>query len=165
MMRTIKRRRKEHKTDYARRVKLLKGETPRIVIRKTNKYVIVQYVTSKEAQDKVELGITSKELLKYGWPKKFSNSLKSIPAAYLTGFLFGKEISKKERSVVDLGMMRSIRKNKLFALIKGLKDAGVKIQCDEEGFPSEDRIKGKQLKEDFSKEFDIIKNNIEKGKK
>lgn len=161
MRRTIKRRRKEHRTDYSRRIKLLKGGLPRIVLRKTNRYLIAQYITSKEAKDKVEIGITSKNLLKYGWPKKFENSLKSIPSAYLTGLLFGKIISdKKERPLIDFGMMRPIQKNKLFAFIKGVKDAGIKIECDEKSFPLEDRISGKHLKEDFSKDFDIVKNKI-----
>lgn len=161
MKRTIKRRRKEHRTDYAKRIKLLKSGAPRIVVRKTNRYIIAQYVTSREAQDKIEFGVTSKELLKQGWPKKFGNSLKSIPAAYLTGLLLGKKISvEKKKPIVDFGMMRTTQKNKLFAFLKGLKDSGVRIECPEDNFPSEDTIKGKYLKEDFSKEFDIIKKKI-----
>ena len=161
MRRTIKRRRREHRTDYARRIRLLKSGAPRIVLRKTNRYFIAQYVGSREAQDTVEVGVTSSELLKHGWPAKFKNSLKSTPAAYLTGLLLGKMISdKKEKSIVDFGMMRTIQKNRLFAFLKGLKDAGVKIECDEKDFPSEDRINGKHLKEDFSKEFDTIKSKI-----
>ena len=64
----MKRRRKEHKTDYKLRRGLLSSNIPRIVVRRTNKYFIVQVVESKEAQDKIELGINSKNLLKYGWP-------------------------------------------------------------------------------------------------
>jgi len=56
-MKTLKRRRKEHKTDYAKRIKLLKGGSPRVVFRKTNKYIISQYVKSKNAQDKIDEGI------------------------------------------------------------------------------------------------------------
>ena len=95
-MKNLKRRRQENKTDYGKRIKVLKGGIPRIVFRKTNKYVIIEYVTSKNAQDKVELGTTSKELLLQGWPKDWSGSLKSIPAAYLTGLLFGKKILAKK---------------------------------------------------------------------
>lgn len=160
MKRTIKQRRREHRTDYAKRIRLLKSGAPRIVLRKTNRYLIAQYVTSKEAQDKVGIGVTSKELLKQGWPEKFKGSLKSIPAAYLLGILFGKKVGDKEKPIVDFGMMRTIRKNKLFAFIKGLQDAGVKVECPAESFPSEDQIKGKNLKEDFSKEFDAIKSKI-----
>src|SRR3989339_525255 len=77
-MKTLKRRRLEFKTDYNKRIKLLKSQRPRIVFRRTNKYVIVQYVTSYEAQDKVELGLNSKILLKYGWPESAKGSLRSI---------------------------------------------------------------------------------------
>ena len=59
-MKTSKKRRKEAKTDYGKRIKLLKSSSPRIVFRKTNKYVIIQYVISKEAKDEIEFGITSK---------------------------------------------------------------------------------------------------------
>lgn len=162
-MRTLKRRRKEHKTDYAKRIKLLKSGSPRVVFRKTNKYLIAQYVKSKKAQDKIEEGISSKALIKYGWPKDFGGSFKSIPAAYLTGFLIGKRIlSKKlDTPIVDTGMIRDLHKNKIFAFLKGLRDSGIKIKCKEERFPSEDRIKGKHLKKDFSNIFEEIKSKIQ----
>lgn len=140
-MKTQKKRRKQNKTDYANRLRLLKSEKPRIVFRKTNKYIIAQYVKSSQAQDKIIFGVTSKELLKYGWSK---GSLKSIPATYLTGYLIGKEINKKklETPIVDLGMIRVLHKTKVFGFIKGLIDAGVKIEC-EKGFP--------EIKEDLEK--------------
>ena len=80
-MKTLKRRRKEAKTDYGIRLKLLKSGVPRIVFRKSNRYIIAQYVTSNEAQDRVVVGITSKILLKYGWPEDMKGSLKSLPAS------------------------------------------------------------------------------------
>ena len=163
-MKTLKKRRKQNKTDYARRINLLKGGSPRIVFRKTNRYIIAEYVTSKEAQDKVELGITSKVLLGYGWPKEFQGSLKSIPATYLTGFLLGKDIIKKKliMPIIDIGMARSLPKNKVFGFLKGLKDSGLDIKTNEEYHPEENRIKGKHLKNDFSKIFDGIKLKIQK---
>jgi large subunit ribosomal protein L18 len=165
-MKVLKKRRQEGKTDYLKRIKLLKSENPRAVFRKTNKYILSQYVTSKNAQDKVVLGFSSKDLFEYGWPKEFSGSLKSIPASYLTGFLMGKSLQKEKLStpIVDFGMYRTIHKTKLFSFLKGLIDSGVKINCDKENFPEEERIKGKNLKEDFSKHFDKIKLNLEKIK-
>jgi len=165
-MRIPKRRRREGKTDYLKRIKLLKGESPRVVFRRTNNLIIAEYVTSKEAQDKIEIGLTSKALKKYGWPDKFDGSLKSIPASYLTGFLIGKEIIKKklEQPIVDFGMTRVLSKNKGFAFIKGLIDAGIEISCPEKDFPEEERIMGESMKEDFSKTFKEIKSNIEGGK-
>ena len=163
-MRTIKRRRKENKTDYLKRLKLLKSKIPRIVFRKTNKYVMAQYVVSKQAKDKVEIGLSSKQLVKYGWPKEFQGSLKSIPASYLTGFLIGKRIikEKKETPIIDLGMMRVLHKTKIFAFLKGLIDAGIEIKHKKDVFPDDEKITGKNLKKDFSKTFNEIKSKIEK---
>ncbi|MFH1325734.1 MAG: 50S ribosomal protein L18 [archaeon] len=163
-MKTVKRRRRENKTDYLKRLKMLKGEKPRIVFRKTNKYLIAQYVTNKNVEDKTEIGINSKILMKYGWPKEFENSLKSLSAAYLLGFLMGKRIvkEKKETPIIDLGMARIVHKTKLFAFMKGIVDLGVKIKHDEKTFPDENRIKGKNLKKDFSSHFEKIKSQMEK---
>ena len=163
-MRTIKLRRIKNKTDYLKRLHLLKGKTPRIVFRKTNKYVLSQYVRSKAAQDSIEIEVSSKKLLTKGWPEEFKGSLKSIPASYLTGYLMGILIKKekKETPIVDLGMMRVLHKTKIYAFLKGLKDAGIEIKCDKEFFPEEDRIKGKNLKKDFSKHFHEIKTKLEK---
>ena len=118
-MKIDKRRRREGKTDYANRFKLLRSELPRIVFRKTNRYIVAQYVTSKEAQDKIEIGVTSKNLKNFGWPKEFEGSLKSTTASYLTGFLLGKEIAKKKLKtpILDLGMTRIIAKNMQLLLI------------------------------------------------
>jgi large subunit ribosomal protein L18 len=165
-MKTLKRRRKEYKTDYLKRIKLLKSGSPRVVFKKTNKYIIAQYVKSKEAQDKVEMGITSKILIKYGWSKEFEGSLKSIPASYLTGLLIGKKILEKklEKPIIDFGMIRVLHKNRAFAFLKGLKDSGIRVECKEEFFPNEDRIRGEHLKKDFSKMFEEIKSKIQKEK-
>ena len=141
-MRTIKKRRKQNKTDYLGRLKLLKSGKPRVVFRRTNKYIIVQYITSKQAQDKIVLGFTSKDLMNYGW-KNESGSLKSIPASYLTGYLIGKQIIKKglETPIVDFGMIRVLHKTNTYAFLKGLIDSEIKIKC-EKGFPDEEKIKG-----------------------
>jgi len=158
-MKTLKRRRRESKTDYGKRIKLLKGNTPRIVFRKTNKHIIAQYISSKEAQDKIEIGINSKILIKYGWPEKAN--LKSIPASYLTGILIGKIIikEKKPTPIVDLGMYTTKHKTKIYAFIKGLIDSGVKIKCEKETFPNEKTITGENMKTKIS--FKEIKSNIE----
>lgn len=163
-MKSIKRRRKENRTDYRKRMNLLKGNSPRIVFRKTNRYIISEYVVSDEARDRIEMGVTSKALLKYGWPEEFMGSLKSIPASYLTGFLIGRKIikEKKETPIADFGMTRSVHRSKAFAFLNGLVDAGLKMKHDKKTFPEDDRIKGKNLKEDFSKTFETIKSKIEK---
>ena len=169
-MKMQRRRRQENKTDYSKRIKFLKSGLSRIVFRKTNRYIIAQFVISSEAQDFLKQSITSKELLKYGWPKELHGSLKSLPASYLTGFLIGNKIKenkllkKSEKVVVDSGMIKKVHKNRFFAFLKGLKDSEIEIECSEKFFPDENRLKGKHLKKDFSKFFEEIKQKISKGK-
>ena len=64
-MKIAKRRRTQAKTDYAKRIKLLKSNKPRLVFRKTNQYILAQYVISENAKDKIVKGVSSVELLKY----------------------------------------------------------------------------------------------------
>ena len=164
MKKVQKRRRRENKTDYLNRIKLLKSEKPRLVFRKTNKYVIGQYIESEEAKDKIIFGVTSKFLMKYGWPENFKGSLKSIPASYLTGYLIAKKIlkDKLEKPIIDFGMIRTLHKTKVFAFLKGAIDGGLGLSCSKEAFPEEERIIGKNMKEDFSTTFEQIKSKIEK---
>jgi len=163
-MKTEKRRRREGKTDYKARLSLLGGGKPRIVFRKTNRYIIGQYVKSKEAQDKVEIGVTSRELLKYGWPKEMRGSLKSMTASYLTGFLLGKKITEKEKgkAILDIGLLRNIGKSRIYAFVKGAADAGVEIPFSEKVIPDESRIRGRHMKRNV--DFEKIKSKIEEEK-
>ncbi len=140
-LRTEKRRRTECKTDYKARKNLLVSGLPRIVVRRTNKYFILQAVESHEAQDKVLVTITSKDLLKNGWDKKKIGSLKSTPAGYLTGILMAKKL-KSGKYIVDLGMTRTRKGCRAFAVVKGLIDGGLDVSANEKVFPSEDRLLG-----------------------
>ncbi|MBT7102166.1 50S ribosomal protein L18 [archaeon] len=144
-LRTMKRRRRENRTDYKARRILLESGIPRIVVRRTNKYYILQAVESNEAQDKVIATVTSKELLKNGWDAKMSGSLKSISAGYLTGMLMAKKL-KKGKYIVDLGMARTFTGSRVFAVVKGLVDGGLDVPANEKVFPSEDRLNGEHLK-------------------
>lgn len=155
-LRTQKRRRRENKTDYkARRILLVSG-IPRIVVRRTNKYFILQAVESHEAQDKVIATITSKELLKNGWDAKMAGSLKSIPAGYLTGVLMAKKL-KGGKYIVDLGMARTLKGSRIFAVVSGLIDGGLDIPASKDVFPAESRLNGEHMR-------DSIKNMVAKIK-
>jgi len=136
-----RRRRLEAKTNYTKRKRLLEGRKPRIVIRKTNRYILIEYVESKAAQDNVKLIVNSKELLEHGWPKEQLGSLKSLGAAYLTGILFGKKAEKMESAILDTGLIRSTKGSRIYAAVKGIKDAGFDLPCGEKVFPEESRIK------------------------
>jgi len=155
--RTIKKRRRKGKTDYKARINLLKSSLPRVVIRKTNRYILVQYVESDEAADKVISSASSRELFKYGWEKEKSGSLKSIPACYLTGMLMGKKIKGKE-VILDIGLARDTKKGRIYAVLKGLVDSGVKIKCGKKEEPGEKRLKGEHLKNKI--DFEKIKEKI-----
>ena len=163
-MKVQKRRRRENKTDYLKRLKLLKSKKPRLVFRKTNRYIISQYVISKEAKDEIKTGVTSKELNKYGWSEEAKGSLKSITASYLTGYLIGKKIIKKklETPIIDFGMIPALHKSRCYAFLKGVMDSGIKIECKEEAFPEEARIKGEHLKNKV--DIEKIKSDIDKVK-
>jgi large subunit ribosomal protein L18 len=144
-LRTQKRRRRENRTDYkARRILLVSG-VPRIVVRSTNKYFILQAVKSVEAQDKVLMTVTSKELLKNGWDKKKVGSLKGISAGYLTGILMAKKLGKG-KYIVDLGMARTRKGGRVFAVVAGLVEGGLDIPANDKVFPSEDRLMGEHVK-------------------
>ena len=141
-MKTIRRRRHEGKTDYKARLHLLKSEKLRLVVRKTNRYLIAQIVESNLAQDKTLVKVTSKDLLEKGWPKENSGSLKSLAAAYLTGFMLGKSTKSFAKEVIlDSGLHRNVVGSRIYALVKGAADAGLNIPHNKEILPSLERIK------------------------
>ncbi len=149
MKRLIKvqfRRRRENKTNYTSRVKALKGRTPRLVVRKTNRYLVAQVVTSERAQDKVLLNANSKELLKYGWPEK--DSIKNLTAGYLLGLLVAEKAKKAgvERVILDLGLTKSTKGSRLYAVVKGAVDGGLDVPHSEEILPPSERIEGAHAK-------------------
>ncbi len=160
----MKRRRQEYKTDYHARLRLLKSGKPRIVFRKTNRYVIGQYVQSKAAQDAVAMQANSCELLKLGWPKASAGSLKSLPACYLTGLLLGKRIKERygqQESILDLGILRNAAGSRIYAFVQGVKEGGVLIKVDETFFPKKEKIQGSHIKKDLAPLLDKIAKNIE----
>ena len=158
-LRTIRKRRLECKTDYKSRMALLKSGIPRIVIRKTNKHILLQSVESKSAQDSVKLNVSSKDLLKEGLNEKFAGSLKSVPAAYLTGLLMSKKL-EKGTYIVDWGLAVNKFGGRISAAIKGLIDGGIDVKANEKIFPSAERISGEHLKEEVKKEFNKLKEKL-----
>jgi len=148
LLRMPPRRRREGLTDYRKRLKLVKSGLPRLVIRRTNRYLIVQLILSKAGGDQTVITVTSKKLAEYGWRGGFKN----LPAAYLTGLLAGKMALSKgyEKAIVDLGLQRPVYGSRLFAAVKGAADAGLEIPAAEEVFPDEDRVRGEHVKEYFN---------------
>lgn len=157
-MKLDKKRKLQRKTNYKKRLILLKGNCPRLVVRKTNKYLILQIIESKHAQDKVVTNVNTRELLKYGWAEAKKGSLKSITAGYLAGLLLGKK-TKVKKVILDSGLIPSTRGSRVYAVVKGVADSGIEIKYDEKIIPSKERIENV---EDL--DFNKIKENIEGGK-
>jgi len=142
--RTVPYRRKfEGKTNYKKRLALLKSGESRLVIRKSLNMVIAQIVEYKPNGDNIIASATSIELRKLGWKGHTGN----IPSAYLTGFLLGTKAKKKKIAAagIDTGLRSPIRGGRIFAAMKGVIDAGMKLNCGEEALPKMDRINGKHI--------------------
>ncbi len=148
------RRRRENKTDYHARLLLLQSRRLRLVVRKSNRYIIAQIVESREARDFVKLAASSSELKKYGWPASQQGSLKSIPAAYLTGVLLADKIrfskSGIDELILDIGLARSTKGSRIYSVVKGLIDSGIKVKCSQDMLPSQERVAGKNIKNKIS---------------
>lgn len=140
------RRRNEGKTDYHKRLKLLKSRKLRVTIRASNDHIRVQIIQSKLGGDKMIISAFSKELTsKFGWTANTGN----IPAAYLTGYLAGIRAKAKniQDAIFDLGVF--YHKNRVLAACKGIVDSGINVPYRGEFFPEKlgERIKGTHIEE------------------
>ena len=61
------RRRREGKTNYKKRLALVKSGLPKLVVRKSNRYIVCQLIQFDPRGDKVLLHVNSKQLEKFGW--------------------------------------------------------------------------------------------------
>lgn len=151
------RRRSEGRTDYSKRLALLKGNKTRLVVRKTNRYILVQAVNWGEQGDVAVTSATSRELKKFGFDGK-SNT----PSAYLTGFLCGVKAKAKGVGdvVFDMGLYTPSKGSVVYAALKGAVDAGLKANFGAEKMPSADRVEGKHLKGADAGKFAEAKSKI-----
>lgn len=157
------RRRQQGKTDYRKRLALLKSRKVRIVVRNSLRHVRVQFVEYSETGDKILVSAISSELsAKYGW--KFSTS--TTPATYLTGLLAGKRATDAgiTEGVLDIGRQVPVTGSKSFAALKGVLDAGIECSHNEEKLPAEDRILGKHLDKNIMPAVNDVKSKIAGGK-
>ncbi|MHA1302677.1 MAG: 50S ribosomal protein L18 [Candidatus Heimdallarchaeaceae archaeon] len=137
------RRRREQKTDYRQRKRLIKSGKIRVAIRPSNKALIIQFIRSAQGGDQTLTQVRSKELEKFGWDIATSN----LPAAYLTGYLAGKKALKAEieEAILDIGTLEALPKTRMFAALKGIIDAGVEVPYGEKMIPDEERIRGEHI--------------------
>ncbi|KAK3957048.1 60S ribosomal protein L5 [Pseudoneurospora amorphoporcata] len=166
-------RRREGKTDYYARKRLItqaknKYNAPkyRLVVRFTNRDIILQIVTSEITGDKVFASAYSHELRAYG----IENGLTNWAAAYATGLLLARRVLKKlgldetfkgveeadgeyklteaaetddgERRpfkcFLDVGLARTSTGARVFGAMKGASDGGIFIPHSENRFPGFD---------------------------
>lgn len=180
-------RRREGKTDYYARKRLItqaknKYNAPkyRLVVRFTNRDIILQIVSSEITGDKVFASAYSHELKAYG----IEHGLTNWAAAYATGLLLARRVLKKlgldetfkgveeadgeyklteaaetddgERrpfkAFLDVGLARTSTGARVFGAMKGASDGGIFIPHSENRFPGFD-IEGEELDAETLKKY------------
>ena len=157
-------RRMQGKTDYKKRLEMLKSGKPRLVVRKSLNYITAQIVQFDKTGDKTILSANSRQLKKIGW----SFACDNLPAAYLTGLALGKQAVKNKinEAILDSGLYKSSKGNRIYAAAKGAVDAGLKLDIGGEVLPSEERVKGAHIAafksnlKDLPEKFEKIKLQI-----
>lgn len=137
------RRRREDRTDYRQRLRLLKSGKPRLVARASNRHVTVQVITTGPAGDETVASAHSSDLAEYGWEAPTGN----LPAAYLTGLLAGARAADAgvEAAILDIGLNAATPGNRLFAAQEGAIDAGLEIPHNESVFAEWERTRGEHI--------------------
>ena len=165
------RRKREGRTNYLKRLNLLKSSRPRIVIRMSNNNIVIQLVEYKQNGDNVKLSSSSLELRKLGWKYHTGN----IASSYLLGLLFGKRLqqNKVSQGVLDIGSHVSVAGSRIYATAQGLIDSGIDVPVSKEILPTQDRVSGKHISEyakylknkdveRYNKQFsNYVKNNLD----
>jgi large subunit ribosomal protein L18 len=141
------RRRRDGKTDYYRRRRLLLSRKPRLVVRKTNTKVIVQFIKANVIGDSTVASALSTELVSHG----LSSGTGNMPAAYLTGMLAGLRAKARgiDSAVLDIGLIPPVKGSKIYAVLKGVLEAGLDIPHNPEALPDDDRTAGKHIVDAF----------------
>jgi len=147
----ILRRLAEEKTNYRRRASMLAGRRDFVTVTISNENTQVQILKPEIDGDKVLASAHSRRLLAGGW----KGSRKSIPAAYLTGYMAGKKAvgAGAKGAVLYTGTRRYTQR--MAAALKGVIDAGLEVPADTGTFPPEERIRGDHLK---------VKNDVQAAK-
>jgi large subunit ribosomal protein L5e len=166
-------RRRVGKTDYYARKRLItqaknKYNAPkyRLVVRFTNRDIVMQIVTSEISGDKVFAAAYSHELKAYG----IEHGLTNWAAAYCTGLLIARRVLKKLgldedftgveeadgeyqlteaaegddgarrpfKAFLDVGLHRTSTGARIFGAMKGASDGGILVPHSENRFPGYD---------------------------
>ncbi len=153
------RRKREGKTDYKQRLRLIASGKPRLVVRTSLKNVLAQIIDFHPDGDRVLTSASALDLKRnFGWKANTRN----IPAAYLTGLLVAKRASAKKLKevILDIGLRSPIKGSVVFAVLKGAIDGGLSIPHSPDVIPSEKRIKGEHIK---NSQFEEVKQKVLKA--
>jgi len=180
------RRKRKGLTDYRKRLKILSSKKLRLVVRKSLKSIHASIVEYNKEGDVVKISSHSQNLKKFGWSYNTGN----LPAAYLVGFLLGKKAikAKLDDAILDIGSQKSIKGSRIYTVLAGALEAGLKIPHNKEILPSKERVSGKHIThyaeilkkdesklkkqfgnclknnadpENITKKFEEVKNNID----
>jgi large subunit ribosomal protein L18 len=135
------RRRREGKTNFQKRLALVKSGKTRMAVRRSNTGVVVQFINFDPKGDKTLLTVTGRHLAKqYKWPSK-----RNAWTAYLAGLLAGKLAQEKgvKDFVFDMGMYTPSKGSILFAALAGAADSGLKAKVDKEKVPDLSKVPDK----------------------
>ncbi len=157
------RRRREGKTNYRKRLKLLLSRKPRLVVRITNRRVIAQVIDYHPNGDRVLVGVDSSMLTKYGWKGDLNNT----PAAYLTGLLVAKRALEKgiKEAILDIGLHTPTRGGRVFAVLRGAVEAGMEIPHDPEILPDDSRVRGEHIAQYYEMRPELFSDYERRGLK
>jgi len=170
-------RRRECKTDYAARKRLIlqdknKYRTPkyRFVVRRSHRDIVCQIFSSDLTHDICVQSAYSHELRRYGVKVGLTN----YAAAYATGLLLARRINNKFKlkyegkavadgedfeveadpedkapfkALLDVGLARTTTGARLFGALKGAVDGGLNVPHNSKRFPGTE-VEGKEIKSD-----------------
>ncbi len=148
------RRRREGRTDYYQRQRLIVSGRNRMVVRKTNRHIIIQLIAAQMDGDYTLVHVNSRDLVNYGYKGYLGNT----PAAYLTGMLFAVRAQKAgyEGAIADLGLQVASTGSRVFAAIKGAVEAGFDVPVGASILPDDDRCNGAHIAEYDERFGDLV---------
>lgn len=153
------RRKREGRTNYKKRLKTLLSSKFRLVVRKSLSNFQASITMFSPKGDKVLFTVDSRVLLKFGWKGDRGN----LPSAYLVGFLAGKKAIENgvDSAILDLGFNNPTKGSRLYAILAGAIDAGLRIPFNPNVLPTKERISGEHI----AKYAQLLKDEQAKYKK
>ena len=154
-------RRRSGRTDYRRRLRMLRGGAPRAVVRVSNTQVTCQLVEFGMGGDSIVASVNGKTLVKHGWPAGASR--KSVPACYIAGYALAKSAiaAGHDSAILDIGLASSSPGGRVFAALRGMVDAGLDVPHGADVLPDDDRINGTHIDDSIAAAVESAKKAIE----